>query len=82
MVATQSQVRITGVYMPSGISQQVGELVIAIDTSASIGQRELTTFLSEIKSVCDTVNPDRIRLLYWDTEVVPMRHTTMPKPIP
>ena len=59
----------SGVYMPSGISQQVGELVIAIDTSASIGQRELTTFLSEIKSVCDTVNPDRIRLLYWDTKV-------------
>jgi len=59
----------TGVYMPSGISQSVGELVIAIDTSASIGQRELTTFLSEIKSVCDNVRPDRIRLLYWDTKV-------------
>ena len=58
-----------GVYMPSGISQSVGELVIAIDTSASIGQRELTTFLSEIKSVCDNVQPDRIRLLYWDTKV-------------
>jgi len=59
----------TGVYMPSGISQSVGELVVAVDTSASIGQRELTTFLSEIKSVCDNVRPDRIRLLYWDTEV-------------
>ena len=58
-----------GVYMPSGISQSVGELVIAVDTSASIGQRELTTFLSEIKSVCDNVQPDRIRLLYWDTKV-------------
>jgi predicted metal-dependent peptidase len=59
----------TGVYMPSGISEKVGELVIAIDTSASIGQHELTMFLSEIKSVCDNVRPDRIRLLYWDTEV-------------
>ena len=59
----------TGVYMPSGISQSVGELVVAVDTSASIGQRELTTFLSEIKSVCDNVRPDRIRLLYWDTKV-------------
>jgi predicted metal-dependent peptidase len=59
----------TGVYMPSGISQSVGELVVAVDTSASIGQHELTTFLSEIKSVCDNVRPDRIRLLYWDTEV-------------
>ena len=59
----------TGVYMPSGISQSVGELVVAVDTSASIGQHELTTFLSEIKSVCDNVQPDRIRLLYWDTKV-------------
>ena len=59
----------TGVYMPSGISEKVGELVIAIDTSASIGQCELTTFLSEIKSVCDNVRPERIRLLYWDTRV-------------
>ncbi len=59
----------TGVYMPSGISEKVGELVIAIDTSASIGQCELTTFLSEIKSVCDNVRPERIRLLYWDTKV-------------
>jgi len=59
----------TGVYMPSGISEKVGELVIAIDTSASIGQCELTTFLSEIKAVCDNVRPERIRLLYWDTRV-------------
>ncbi len=28
-----------GIYMPSGISEKVGELVVAIDTSGSIGQR-------------------------------------------
>jgi predicted metal-dependent peptidase len=59
----------TGHYMPSGISEQIGELVIAIDTSGSIGQAELTRFLSEIKSICDTVHPERVRLLYWDTAV-------------
>jgi predicted metal-dependent peptidase len=26
-------------------------------------------FLSEIKEICDTVHPDAIRLLYWDTKV-------------
>ena len=55
--------------MPSGISEQVDELVVAIDTSGSIGQRELSVFLSEIKSVCDTVHPKCVRILYWDTEV-------------
>jgi predicted metal-dependent peptidase len=58
-----------GYYMPSGISEQVGELVIAVDTSGSIGQIELTAFMSEIKAICDTVHPEAIRLLYWDTAV-------------
>ena len=57
------------VYLPSGISEQVGELVVAIDTSGSIGGPELSAFLSEVKAVCDTVKPDKIRLLYWDTKV-------------
>jgi len=59
----------SGYYMPSGISEQVGELVIAVDTSGSIGQIALTAFMSEIRSICDTVQPERIRLLYWDTRV-------------
>jgi predicted metal-dependent peptidase len=59
----------SGYYMPSGVSEQVGELVIAIDTSGSIGGRELATFLGEVKGICDQVNPDVVRLLYWDTEV-------------
>ena len=58
-----------GYYMPSGISERVEELVIAIDTSGSIQQRQLTMFLSEVKSVCETVRPQRVRLLYWDTQV-------------
>jgi len=58
-----------GVYMPSGISESIGEIVVAIDTSGSIGGRELSAFLSEIKSVADTVHPEAIRILYWDTKV-------------
>ena len=40
-----------GIYMPTGISQQVGELVIAVDTSGSIQRADLTAFLSEVKSI-------------------------------
>lgn len=58
-----------GYYMPSGISEQVGTLVIGIDTSGSIGDRELSRFLGEVKGICDTVKPEMIRLLYWDTKV-------------
>ena len=59
-----------GVYLPSGISEKVDELVLAIDTSGSIGQRELTLFLTEVKAICDTVKPDKVRLLYWGHTVV------------
>jgi predicted metal-dependent peptidase len=58
-----------GVYMPSGISEQIGEIVVAIDTSGSIRPRDLAAFLAEIKSVADTVHPEAIRILYWDTSV-------------
>lgn len=58
-----------GMLRPSGITERVGELVIAIDTSGSIGQYELTKCLSEIKGVCDTVRPESVRILYWDTKV-------------
>ena len=58
-----------GMYMPSGISEQIGELVVAIDTSGSIGGPQLATFLTEIKAVADTVHPEAIRVLYWDTAV-------------
>lgn len=57
------------VYLPSGISESVGELVLAIDTSGSIGGRQLSAFLTEIKSICDVVKPQKVRILYWDTEV-------------
>jgi predicted metal-dependent peptidase len=59
----------TGHYLPSGISESVGELVLAIDTSGSIDGRTLATFLTEVKSICDVVRPESVRLLYWDTEV-------------
>ena len=55
--------------MPSSISESMGEIVVGIDTSGSIGQRELNNFLSEITGICETVKPSKLRLLYWDTSV-------------
>mgnify|MGYP003322071514 CR=1 FL=1 len=58
-----------GRYFPSGVSESVDELIIAIDTSGSIGQQELTKFLSEIQGAVEVTSPSSIRVLYWDTEV-------------
>lgn len=56
-------------YLPSMENESVGELVIACDTSGSIGQEELTIFATELQSICNTITPDLIRLLWWDYEV-------------
>ena len=59
----------TGVYMPSMIGEKVGHLVIGIDTSGSVGQRELAEFLGEVKGIAEEVNPDKVDLIYWDGAV-------------
>ena len=59
-----------GIVMPSGVSEQIGELVIAIDTSGSIGQHPLSMFLSEVRGICESVRPERVRILYWGHNVV------------
>ena len=57
------------IYMPSMIGESVGKIVVGIDTSGSIGDKELTEFLTEVVAICDDVSPSSIELLYWDTEV-------------
>ena len=57
------------IYTPTTISEKVGEIVVAIDTSGSIGGRELSAFASELASICDAVTPEKIRVVWWDAEV-------------
>lgn len=59
----------TGAYMPSMYSEAMGEIVVAIDTSGSIGGKELTEFASELVSICETARPSKVTLLWWDTSV-------------
>jgi predicted metal-dependent peptidase len=57
------------IYMPSMIGESIGKVVIGIDTSGSIGNKELNEFLTEVVAICDNVSPESIELLYWDTHV-------------
>ena len=59
----------TGVYMPSLIGEKVGHIVIGVDTSGSVGNEELAEFLSEVKGIAEEVNPEKVDLIYWDSEV-------------
>ena len=57
------------IYLPSIENESIGELVVAIDTSGSIGSVELTEFASELASICSVATPSKVRVLWWDTEV-------------
>lgn len=56
-------------YVPSMEDETVDEIVVAIDTSGSIGGKELTEFATELASICDTMTPNCVRVLWWDTIV-------------
>jgi len=56
-------------YLPSMHSETMGELVVAIDTSGSIDNEQISEFASELASICETCNPDKVRVLWWDTKV-------------
>jgi predicted metal-dependent peptidase len=57
------------IYLPTLVGERVGHIVIGIDTSGSIGVKELSDFLSEVKGIADEVRPEKVDLLYWDSEV-------------
>jgi len=57
------------IYMPSMIGESIGKVVVGIDTSGSIGNKELNEFLTEVVAICDDVSPSSIELLYWDSHV-------------
>jgi predicted metal-dependent peptidase len=56
-------------YLPTVEDESIGELVVAIDTSGSIGQAQINEFATELVSICNTVTPDAVRVLWWDTMV-------------
>jgi predicted metal-dependent peptidase len=58
-----------GYYLPSTINETIGEVILAIDTSGSIDNTDIAKVASRIQELCDTLPPERIRVLWWDTEV-------------
>lgn len=58
-----------GIYAPSIRREGAGEIVVAIDTSGSIGKKELTTFFSELAAISSEVMPERVHVLYIDADI-------------
>jgi len=65
-----------GVILPSAWSQRLGEIVVAIDTSASIRKRELAAFAAEAKAIFAEVKPAAVTVLHCDTKITASRRFT------
>lgn len=58
-----------GVYLPAMTGFGAGDLVVVVDTSGSIGQRELNVFFSEVDEILSACNPESVVVLGCDAEV-------------
>ena len=56
-----------GLYLPGVCREGVGELVIAIDCSGSINERQLGQFAGEVNAMIEEHRPEKVHLLYFDT---------------
>lgn len=59
----------SGLYLPSLHSEQMPAIVVAVDTSGSIGHAELNAFASEINGIADEARPETIHVVYCDAKV-------------
>jgi predicted metal-dependent peptidase len=59
----------SGLYLPSVGRSGVGEIVVVVDTSGSIGTKELEQFAGEINAITNDAQPESIRVVYCDAAV-------------
>jgi predicted metal-dependent peptidase len=57
-----------GLYLPGLRSEELGEVVLAVDTSGSIGEQELARFAAETQALLESFDCS-LTVLYHDTEV-------------
>lgn len=58
-----------GLYLPSMYSEAMGPIDVVIDTSGSIGAKELAEFGAEIQAIVQATRPQRVRVMYADADV-------------
>ena len=58
-----------GLYLPSLRSEELGPVVIAVDTSGSISGDVVAAFSAEISAILEDCRPEAVHVLYCDTEI-------------
>lgn len=58
-----------GIYLPSLSGEKMGKILVAVDTSGSIGAEELAEFAAEMAAIKENVLPSAMDVLYFDSRV-------------
>lgn len=58
-----------GIYMPSVDHYGTGDLVVAVDSSASVSADELAQYLGEINAISEDMSPRSITVIACDTQI-------------
>ena len=57
------------IYAPGRTGFGCGDIVVAVDTSGSVGQPELDVFFAEMKGILDMVKPRRMHIVWCDSKI-------------
>ena len=60
-------------YLPSAYSEALGHIAVAVDTSGSVSNAEFASFISEIHGIKETMNPEKITVIDFDTTIKQIR---------
>jgi predicted metal-dependent peptidase len=58
-----------GLYLPSVSGEALGEIVVAVDCSGSIGAKEIAEFAAEITAIHQDTQPAALHIIYFDNKV-------------
>lgn len=56
-------------FLPSTESEKIEGVIVANDTSGSIGPEQMGSWLEHVALICSQAAPEWVKLLWWDTEV-------------
>jgi predicted metal-dependent peptidase len=63
-------------YLPSAYSEGMGKFALAVDSSGSVSRDEFAYFIAETAIIHETLKPELISVISFDTELSPIQEVT------
>lgn len=57
------------IYYPTRYQETVSKVVLAADVSGSIDDKMFAAWAGSVAKICESLNPDEVRVLWWDSRV-------------